>query len=53
LGQAAREGSSTIAEHGDMLRMVESLPMRQFRGFVGDWLPDEVLQALIERSRRA
>lgn len=49
----SQEQQEQAAEHGDMLRMVESLPMRQFRGFVGDLLPDEVLQELIERSRGA
>ncbi|MFB4268443.1 glycoside hydrolase family 3 C-terminal domain-containing protein [Nonomuraea sp. GTA35] len=47
----SQEQQEQAAEHGDMLRMVESLPMRQFRGFVGDLLTDRVLQDLIELSR--
>ncbi|MEV0199129.1 glycoside hydrolase family 3 C-terminal domain-containing protein [Nonomuraea sp. NPDC050691] len=45
------EQREQTAGHGDALRMVESLPMRQFRGFVAALLPDEAVEELIELSR--
>ncbi|WP_218938096.1 family 78 glycoside hydrolase catalytic domain [Actinomyces culturomici] len=38
-------------ESADMLRMVESMPMRQFVGFLGGAMPPEALEGLMALSR--
>ncbi|MCE0459737.1 beta-glucosidase [Curtobacterium flaccumfaciens] len=45
------EQQAQAADQQDQLRMVESMPMRQFLAFTGDLFPPEALEALMELSR--
>jgi len=45
------EQQAQAAEQQDQLRMVESMPMRQFLSFTGDMFPPGALDALMELSR--
>lgn len=47
---ATPEQQAAAEENGNMLRMVESMPMGQFARFPGVEIPDEALQQLIELS---
>jgi beta-glucosidase len=46
------EQQAVAAEHADLLKMIESLPMYQFISPLGVQLPDEAVQEMIELSRR-
>ncbi|MBG0822517.1 glycoside hydrolase family 3 C-terminal domain-containing protein [Planomonospora sp. ID91781] len=46
------EQRAQAAEHAGMLRLVESLPMHQFLGFLPAPLPEEALAELMALSRR-
>ncbi|MGW0197515.1 glycoside hydrolase family 3 C-terminal domain-containing protein [Nonomuraea sp. NPDC003201] len=46
----SEEQQAQAAENGDMLRMVESLPMHQFMGFVQ--IPEEVVAELMALSKQ-
>ncbi|WP_433441267.1 glycoside hydrolase family 3 C-terminal domain-containing protein [Nonomuraea sp. CA-141351] len=46
------EQQAVAAEHQDLLKMIESLPMHQFLSPMGVQLPDEAVQEMIELSRR-
>ncbi|MFE8013931.1 glycoside hydrolase family 3 C-terminal domain-containing protein [Streptomyces antibioticus] len=45
------EQAAAAAENEDAMRMVESMPMRQFLGFLPVPVPQEFLEHLMERSR--
>ncbi|MEV0228137.1 glycoside hydrolase family 3 C-terminal domain-containing protein [Nonomuraea sp. NPDC050786] len=46
------EQQAQAAEHADMLRMIESLPMYQFISPMGVQIPAETVQEMIELSRQ-
>ncbi|MEU4420275.1 glycoside hydrolase family 3 C-terminal domain-containing protein [Actinoplanes sp. NPDC024001] len=45
------EQRAQAEEQHHQLRMVESMPMRQFAGFLGDAIPPQALEQLIEATR--
>ncbi|MFG1996874.1 glycoside hydrolase family 3 C-terminal domain-containing protein [Actinoplanes sp. NPDC048988] len=45
------EQQAQAEQQQDQLRMVESMPMRQFAGFLGDAMPPAALEQLIEATR--
>ncbi|MCS6556026.1 glycoside hydrolase family 3 C-terminal domain-containing protein [Curtobacterium flaccumfaciens] len=45
------EQQAQAAQQQDQLRMVESMPMRQFLSFTGDMFPASALESLMELSR--
>ncbi|WP_210479590.1 glycoside hydrolase family 3 C-terminal domain-containing protein [Naasia sp. SYSU D00948] len=47
------EQKEQAAEQQEQLRMVESMPMKQFMGFLGGAIPVEALEQLIEASKAA
>ncbi|MFC5790255.1 glycoside hydrolase family 3 C-terminal domain-containing protein [Agromyces tardus] len=47
------EQKEHAVEQQDQLRMVESMPMKQFLGFLGEAVPVEALERLIEASKAA
>ncbi|WP_202611005.1 glycoside hydrolase family 3 C-terminal domain-containing protein [Herbidospora solisilvae] len=48
-----REQQEQAAEHADMLRMIESLPMHQFISPMGVQIPDEAVKEMLDLSRSA
>ncbi|WP_018761168.1 glycoside hydrolase family 3 C-terminal domain-containing protein [Arthrobacter sp. 135MFCol5.1] len=48
----SEEQALSAAANQDSMRMVESLPMKQFVGFLGGALPPEALDQLLELSRQ-
>ncbi|MEU6720855.1 glycoside hydrolase family 3 C-terminal domain-containing protein [Nonomuraea sp. NPDC046802] len=48
----SKEQQAVAAEHPDLLKMIESLPMHQFLSPMGVQLPDETVREMIALSRR-
>jgi beta-glucosidase len=47
------EQQAEAAQQQDQLRMIESMPMRQFVGFLGNAIPTAALEQLVEASKPA